>query len=71
MEVLVFKTNLQHKKNVKEVTPHLNELNGITKWNVDFHNKDKILRVVSHDLSPRLIEHTLQTAGYICEELQD
>jgi hypothetical protein len=71
MEILVFKTNLRYKKNVKEVMPHLNELKGIMKWNIDFHDKDKILRIISRDLSPRLIEHTLQTAGYVCEELRD
>jgi hypothetical protein len=71
MEVLVFKTNLRYKKNLKEVTPHLNELKGVMKWNVDFHDRDKILRIVSTNLSPRLIEHALRTAGYVCEELQD
>ena len=71
MEILVFKTNLRNKKNVKEVMPHLNSLNGIMQWNIDFHDKDKILRIVSRDLSPQLIEDTLQRAGYVCKELQD
>lgn len=71
MEVLVFKTNLRYKRNVKEVMPHLNELNGIIQWNIDFHDKDKVLRIVSRDLSPKLIEDALQRAGYVCEELQD
>lgn len=71
MEILVFKTGLRYKKNINEVKPYLNQLEGITKWNVDFHDKDKILRIVSNNLSPRLIEHTLQTAGYSCEELTD
>ena len=51
--------------------PHLDELKGIIKWNIDFHDKDKILRIVSNDLSPRLIENTLKNAGYACEELPD
>ena len=71
MEILVFKTNLRHKKNVEQVMPRLNELEGIIKWNVDFHDKDKVLRIVSDTISPRLIEHTLKTAGYVCEELPD
>ena len=71
MEILVFKTNLQYKKNIKQVMPHLKELKGIIKWNIDFHDKDKILRIVSNDLSPRLIENTLKNAGYVCEELPD
>jgi len=31
MEVLVFKTNLRYKKNVKEVMPYLDKLKGIIK----------------------------------------
>jgi hypothetical protein len=71
MEILVFKTNLRYKKNVNQVMPRLNELKGVIKWNVDFHDKDKILRIVSDDLSPKLVEHTLQNEGYVCEELPD
>ena len=71
MEILVFKTNLRYKKNVNHVMPHLNELKGVIKWNVDFHDKDKILRIVSDDLSPKLVEYTLKNAGYRCEELPD
>ena len=71
MEILVFKTNLHFKKNLKQVVPHLNELKGVIKWNIDFHDKDKILRIVSSDLSPRIVENTLQNAGYSCEELPD
>jgi hypothetical protein len=59
MEILVFKTNLRYKKNVTQVMPRLNELKGVIKWNVDFHDKDKILRIVGDDLSPKLVEHTL------------
>jgi hypothetical protein len=71
MEILVFKTNLQYKKSIKQVTPHLNELKGVIRWNVDFHDKDKILRIVSDDLSPQAVENTLKNAGYNCEELPD
>jgi hypothetical protein len=71
MEILVFKTNLRYRKNVKEVMPHLNEIKGISKWNIDFHDRDNILRIESTDLSPRVIENTLRTAGYVCEELPD
>ena len=71
MEILVFKTNVQYKKHLKQVMPHLNEMKGIIKWNIDFHDKDKVLRIVSNDLSPRFVENTLKNAGYACEELTD
>lgn len=71
MEILVFKTNVQYKKNLKQAVPHLEELKGVIKWNIDFHDKDKVLRIVSNDPSPRLVENTLKNAGYACEELPD
>ncbi len=71
MEILVFKTNLHYKRNLRRVVPYLDELKGVIKWNIDFHDKDKILRIVSNDLSPRLVEKTLKNAGYACEELPD
>ncbi|MBO9200107.1 MULTISPECIES: hypothetical protein [Niastella] len=70
MEVLVFKTNLRFKKQINAVTPHINNLQGIARWNVDLDDTDKILRIESVDLSPRSVEVTLQQAGYFCEELQ-
>lgn len=69
MEVLVFKTNLRFKKQITAVTPHINNLQGITRWNVDLDDKDKVLRIESADLCPRTVEATLQQAGYHCEEL--
>ena len=69
MEVLVFKTNLRFKKQINAVTPHINNLQGIARWNVDLDDTDKILRIESIDLSPRFVEATLQQAGYFCEEL--
>ena len=70
MEVLVFKTNLRFKKQITAVTPHINNLQGITRWNVDLFDIDKVLRIESNDLCPRTVETTLQEAGYFCEELK-
>ena len=71
MEILVFKTNLRFKKQVSNVTRHLENLDGIQRWNVDLMDSDKILRIEALDLSPRIVEQTLQQAGFYCEELPD
>lgn len=70
MEVLVFKTNLRFKKQIDAVSSHINNLRGISRWNVDLDDTDKILRIESVDLCPRSVEATLKQAGYYCEELQ-
>jgi hypothetical protein len=71
MEVLVFKTNIRDRKRISEIEPHLDNIEGIIKWNVDLHDRDNILRIEAEKLSPRIIERELQHAGYYCEELED
>ncbi|WP_315819798.1 hypothetical protein [Paraflavitalea speifideaquila] len=70
MDILVFKTNLRYRKNIHHIGSHLNNLQGIIRWNVDMHDKDRVLRIEAQDLCPRLVEHTLSHAGYSCEELE-
>ena len=69
MEILVFKTNLRYRKNILHAGDFLNNLQGIIRWNVDLHDRDKVLRIEAQDLSPRIVESTLSRAGYNCEEL--
>ena len=71
MKILVFKTNLRFKKNIHAIGPHLESMEGVIKWNVDLHDKDKILRIEGKNISPRTVEQAIQDAGYFCEELAD
>jgi len=71
MEILVFKTDIIDKQQVNLLEPQLNELKGIIRWNVDLHDCDKILRVVSENISPRFIEQQMLEAGHYCTELED
>lgn len=71
MEVLVFKTNVRYKKNVDAIASRLDQISDINRWNFDLHDRDKILRVEATELSPEIIENTLQKAGYFCKELLD
>jgi hypothetical protein len=71
MEILVFKTDIIDKRQVNLLEPRLNKLKGIIRWNVDLHDRDKILRVVSDNISPRRIEQQMMEAGHYCAELED
>jgi hypothetical protein len=70
MDILVFKTNLRYRKHIHHVGSHLDNLQGVIRWNVDMHDKDRILRIEAQGLSPRVVEHTVTHAGYSCEELE-
>jgi copper chaperone len=71
MDILVFKTNIRYKKHIKNVTPHLENIDGITRWNFDQHDKDNILRIEASNVVPASIESLLRNVGYYCEELPD
>lgn len=71
MEVLVFKTNIRYKKEIKNVRKHLDDESQIIKWNIDLHDIDKILRIVVVNINPGTVESLIHKAGHVCEELKD
>ena len=71
MEILVFKTDVRSRKKINALAPHLENIKGIIKWNVDLHDVDNVLRIETASIPAELIEKKLQQAGYYCEELQD
>jgi hypothetical protein len=71
MHILVFKTNIADKKEIRKLSPFLKTIEGIIKWNVDLHDEDKILRIVTPNLAPAHISTIVQQAGYHCSELED
>ena len=69
MQVLVFKTNVRYKKHVSQLAGHLDRFPNINRWNFDLQDRDKILRIETHQMKPGVIEQTLAEAGYFCKEL--
>lgn len=70
MDVLIFTTSVTEPEQVTRVQPLLTSVQDITDWNFDLEDCDNILRVVSHDVSPRYIESLLNNAGFMCTELE-
>jgi len=69
MDILVFKTNVKDINQVRKISSHIRNINGVLKWNIDLHDCDKVLRVEADGLSPHSIEEIIQRAGYFCKEL--
>ena len=69
METLQFKTNISCGGCVAKVTPKLNEVKGIAKWNVDTNNPNKILTVETDNISAKEVINTVNKAGFKIEEL--
>ena len=69
MKTLKFKTNIKCGGCITTVTPHLNALQGLDKWEVDTNVADKILTVKAEaSLSGQIVE-TLEKAGYKAEQI--
>ena len=70
MEQLKFKTNIKCGGCIATVTPILNNISNITKWEVDTVNPDKILTVEgSGNLNQDDIVKSLEKAGYKAERV--
>ena len=71
METLKFKTNINCGGCIAKVTPALNSLHEIVKWEVDTTNPDKILTIKGKtNLNPDQIIRTLKVKGYNAEKLR-
>ncbi|MDR1714901.1 MAG: heavy-metal-associated domain-containing protein [Prevotella sp.] len=66
-KIFTFKTNINCGGCIAKVTPFLDEVKGISNWNVDTANKNKILTVVSDGISESEVIDTVQKAGFKIE----
>jgi len=69
MEVLILKTNIRYKKQVKTVAPLLDGQDNISRWNIDLNDIDKVLRIESDDMELTEVVQIIKEAGFHCEEL--
>lgn len=70
METLKFKTNIKCGGCIAAVTPALDKLTGVEKWEVDTANPDKVLTVETDSgLKADQVVTALKTKGYSAEPL--
>ncbi len=67
MKTLTFKTNIKCGGCIATVTPFLNNVAGIEKWEVDTTNPDKVLTVTGETITAESIETAIKQAGYTIE----
>lgn len=71
LEILVFRTNIRFKKDLRLIGPALNDQPGIRRWNVDREDTDKVLRIESRTLQAEDVIRIITKAGFFCEELPE
>ena len=67
--ILIFKTNIRSAEDVNCIKSSLNNHQNIEQWNVDLHDVDCVLRIVSPCLKHDQIIELINTHGYECTEL--
>ena len=68
--VLVFKTSVTKKREIKKLKSLLNQLIGHNGyWNFDLEDCDNILRVETQKIQAVTISSALHVHGFYCEEL--
>ena len=69
--IVVFQTNIETEIQFKTLEQMLNANTAIQRWNLDQHDVDKVLRVVTDTLLAGDIIELLNNAGLFCAELPD
>ncbi len=70
-QVLKFKTTLSCNGCKSKIAPFLNEAEGISSWDLDLENDDKILTVYSAGITHSEVKKIIENAGYTAEELMN
>lgn len=69
MNTLKFKTNINCGGCIKAVTPALNGAEGISNWQVDTNNPEKILTVDTENLDAQQVKGIVEKAGFKAENI--
>ncbi|WP_257668998.1 hypothetical protein [Parapedobacter tibetensis] len=69
-QIFIFKTNVSAQEQVQKVAALLGSMTLIKQWNFDLEDCDRVLRVVSLNLQPALIENLLRQEGIDCEHME-
>lgn len=68
--LLIFRTSIRARTQLKSIADLLNKFPQIKKWNVDFDDREKILRIEGEGLTASEISETLQTVNIRISELE-
>lgn len=68
--ILVFKTSVRNKLQVKKLKPHIDQQLPAASWNFDLQDCDRILRVVHEENVAATVIGLLKEHDFYCEELE-
>lgn len=69
MQVFKFKTNINCGNCIKRVTPFIEKINGVDKWEVDIDNPDKVLTVETGSATKQDVIDAIRKIGFEIESI--
>ena len=69
--IAVFRTSIQTQHDVGKLAQWLTPLPGLTRWNVDLEDCDRVLRLEGNGIDIDDIQALVQRAGFSCEDLDN
>lgn len=69
-QILIYRTSIKGKKDIKQIEALFAQFPQICKWNVDLEDWEKILRIECRGMLSKDISETLQTIHIDVEELE-
>ena len=70
-EILIFSTNIHTKKDLRRLTPVLDNDKRVNDWNVDMDDIDRVLRIATGQMTSEDVILLLTEAGFHCRELPE
>ncbi|WP_298758167.1 methyltransferase type 11 [uncultured Psychroserpens sp.] len=71
MNIYIFKTNIETKKEADNIKKMLSSALGIKQFSIDLEDVDKVLRIEAHKiLDESKIINEVISGGFSCEELE-
>lgn len=68
--ILIFRTSIVRKKDIKKIGTLFSQYLQIHKWNVDFEDWEKVLRIECRGMTPADISEALQSIDICATELE-
>lgn len=69
-EILIFRTSISKRCDIQRIGKLLERLPQINKWNVDFEDWEKILRIECSGITALEISETLRKNNIMAKELE-
>lgn len=70
-EILILSTNVYTKKDLRRLSPVLDNNKRINDWNVDIDDIDRVLRITTGQMTSEDVISLLTAAGFHCRELPE